>query len=113
MNPYITLIISLLIGVLGQTSLKYGAMASKASDELQALYFNPYVLAGLAAYFVSAMFYIYSLKSLPLSAAFASVSTSYFLVSLIAHLIYGEPFGLQQIGALSLICLGVYLMFNF
>ncbi|MGF1522342.1 MAG: EamA family transporter [Leptolyngbyaceae cyanobacterium] len=107
-NPYLALITSILVGVGGQLSLKAGATPDPNAKTI--LFVHPYILVGLGSYFVASIFYIYSLRKLPLSVAFPSVSVSYVIVSLLAHLIWGEPFGLRQILALCLICSGVFIL---
>ena len=109
MNAYLALGASIVIGVFGQLALKAGAAQSGAN--LEFTYLNPYVLGGLFFYFFAALLYIYSLKTIPLSAAFPSVSISYVIVALVAHFLWKEAFGVYQILALVLICSGVYLLY--
>ena len=111
MNPYLALSIAIAVGVAGQIILKQGAMIH-AQTSITFLFTNKLVMGGLFSYALSAVLYIYSLRNIPVSAAFSSVSISYFFVALIAHYLWGEPFGLQQIVALILISIGVFLMFR-
>ena len=46
----------------------------------------------------------------PVSVAFPSVSVSYALVAVLGHFMFGEPFGLKQIGGIALIMGGVVLI---
>lgn len=105
MNPYLLLTISIVLGIGGQISLKAGAMQSVKN---QLLLFQPYIFVGLSSYFLAAFFYIYALKKIPLSVAFPSVSISYVVVAYLAHLIWGEPFGMKQIFSLAFIGFGIY-----
>jgi len=105
---YACLIISILIGVGGQISIKAGSFNSAATAGIPL--FQPYIILGLSCYLASAVFYIYALKQIPLSVAFPCVSLSYVLVALVAHLLWQEPFGLQHIMALVLIMSGVILL---
>ena len=107
MNAYLALTVSIIIGVGGQISLKAGAIEHFGN---KILFLQPYVLVGLASYFVAALFYIYSLKTIPISLAFPSVSISYVAVALLAHLFLGEPFGGRHFFALLLISLGIYIL---
>ncbi|MEH1944088.1 MAG: EamA family transporter [Nostoc sp.] len=107
MNPYLSLAISILIGVCGQISLKAGAIQSFGN---KMLFLQPYVVIGLLSYFLAALFYIYSLKYIPISVAFPSVSISYVAVVFLGHLLWGEAFGVNQIFALLLIGLGIYIL---
>jgi undecaprenyl phosphate-alpha-L-ara4N flippase subunit ArnE len=105
MNSYLALIISILIGIGGQLCLKAGAIQEVKN---QILFLQPYIIVGLFSYFLAALFYIYSLKTIPLSVAFPSVSISYVAVAFLAHLIWGEPFGVKQVLGLILIASGIY-----
>src|SRR3990167_11057825 len=106
---YTSLFIAILIGIGGQLALKTGSSAATASGQILFL-LQPYVILGLSCYFTSAMFYIYSLKQIPLSVAFPCVSLSYVIVALLAHFLWNEPFGLQHMAALFFILLGVFLL---
>jgi undecaprenyl phosphate-alpha-L-ara4N flippase subunit ArnE len=107
LHPYFALITSILIGVGGQLSLKAGATDNSA---MKTVLLQPFILLGFASYFVSALFYIYALRKIPLSVAFPSVSISYVIVSLMAHVLWGEPFGFRQVIALSLILSGIVVL---
>jgi len=107
LNPYFALIISIAIGACGQLSLKAGALQPST---FRSVYFQPYILVGLSSYFIAALFYIYSLKKIPLSVAFPSVSASYAIVTFLSHVIWDEPFGVRQILALCLIGIALFLL---
>ena len=108
-NPYLLLAISIALGAIGQICLKTGALRTETNHSLLS-FFEPVLLTGLSVYFISALLYIVSLKQLPLSVAFPSVSLSYVLVSLLAHLIWKEPFGARQLLSLVLIASGVFFL---
>jgi small multidrug resistance pump len=111
MNPFASLAVAILLGVAGQGLLKHGAVQG-ATASFEDLFLKWPIILGLGTYFASAIFYIMSLRHLPLSAAFSSVSTSYVLVALIGYFFFNEPFGGKQITALALIMGGVFLMFK-
>jgi small multidrug resistance pump len=104
---YVSLALAVVIGAVAQISLKEGATKS---GPLQAMIVEPYVVGGLVAYGFAALFYIIAIRHIPLSVAFPSVSSSYIVVAVVAHLIWGEPFGRAQIAALALIATGIYLL---
>ena len=110
MISYISLAIGIVIGIGGQLSLKAGALKIADSSSLFAFLLNPYVLAGLFAYFVAALFYINAIKQIPLTVAFPSISVSYVAVAFLSHSIWGEAFGLWHLVALLLICSGIVLL---
>jgi drug/metabolite transporter (DMT)-like permease len=101
---------SILLGIVGQVTLK-SAAASSATISAQLL--DPLTLFGLAIYFAAALCYIIALKRIPLSLAFPSVSVSYAIVALLAHMLWGEPFGWPQIGGITLISSGVLLIHQY
>ncbi len=105
---YACLFTAILIGIMGQISIKTGSLQAAHLSGLPL--FQPFVLFGLSCYFISALFYMYSLKEIPVSVAFPCVSLSYVAVALIAHFLWNEPFGAQHMIALTFILLGVFLL---
>jgi drug/metabolite transporter (DMT)-like permease len=80
-----------------------------------ALYFmgetlNTMTLCGLALYASAAFLYLIALRKIPVSVAFPSVSLSYAIVAVLGHFLFGEPFGIKQIGGIALIMGGVVLI---
>ena len=107
MTPYyIALGIGILAGIGGQILLKAGADAPDFISQV----LRPSSLCGLALYGSAAFLYIVALRKIPVSVAFPSVSVSYALVAILGHFLFGEPFGLKQIGGLALIMGGVVLI---
>ena len=51
-----------------------------------------------------------ALRKIPVSVAFPSVSLSYAIVAVLGHFLFGEPFGIKQIGGIALIMGGVVLI---
>ncbi len=105
---YVCLFTAILIGVCGQIALKAGSLNAIGSSGLPL--FQPFVILGLGCYFTSALFYMYSLKQIPVSVAFPCVSLSYVFVAILAHYLWNEPFGSQHMVALAFILLGVFLL---
>ena len=103
---YVALAVGILAGIAGQILLKQGADAPDFLSQL----LRPSTLCGLALYGSAAFLYIIALRKLPVSVAFPSVSLSYAIVAVLGHLIFGEPFGLRQIGGIVLIMGGVVLI---
>ncbi|WP_017325302.1 multidrug efflux SMR transporter [Synechococcus sp. PCC 7336] len=104
---YLLLAVSICLGAIGQIFLKMGA---NKADTAAFFFLEPRLLMGFGVYFCSAILYTLALKKLPLSVAFPSVSLSYAIVSILAHLIWKEPFGVRQIAGLATISLGVFLL---
>jgi drug/metabolite transporter (DMT)-like permease len=99
---------SIVLGAAGQILLKVGALNQEKSGTF--FVFELYTIVGLVVYFVAALAYIFSLRKLPLSVAFPSVSLSYFFVSLGAHFLLGEKFTVLNIFALLLISFAIFLI---
>ena len=103
---YVALGIGILAGIAGQMLLKAGADAPDFFSQL----LRPSTLAGLALYGAAALLYIIALRKIPMSVAFPSVSLSYAIVAVLGHFLFGEPFGIKQIGGIVLIMGGVVLI---
>ncbi|TAJ37041.1 MAG: multidrug transporter [Reyranella sp.] len=103
---YVALGIGIVAGIGGQMLLKAGADAPDFISQLM----RPSTICGLALYGSAAFLYIVALRKIPVSVAFPSVSLSYALVAVLGHFLFGEPFGLKQIGGIALIMAGVLLI---
>jgi small multidrug resistance pump len=103
---YVVLGIGILAGIVGQMLLKAGADAPTLIEQI----FRPSTLIGLAFYGSAAFLYIFALRKIPVSVAFPSVSLSYAIVAVLGHFLFGEPFGIKQIGGIVLIMGGVVLI---
>jgi drug/metabolite transporter (DMT)-like permease len=103
---YVVLGMSILAGIGGQMLLKAGADAPTLVEQI----LRPVTLFGLASYGSAAFMYIFALRKIPLSVAFPSVSLSYAIVAVMGHFLFGEPFGVRQIGGIALIMGGVMLI---
>ena len=104
---YVSLLSAILFGVAGQIALKSGAVGSRT---IGAQFADPLTIVGLAIYVLAAVLYIVAIKKIPLSVAFPSVAASYAVVAVLAHLIWNEPLGWQQLGGLLLIGGGILLI---
>ena len=103
---YVALAISILAGIAGQMLLKVGADAPDFVSQV----LRPSTLCGLALYGSAAFLYMVALRKIPVSVAFPSVSLSYAIVAVFGHFLFGEPFGIKQIGGIALIMGGVMLI---
>ena len=103
---YVVLGIGIVAGIAGQMLLKAGADAPTMIEQI----FRPSTLLGLALYGSAAFMYIFALRKIPVSVAFPSVSLSYAIVAVMGHFLFGEPFGIKQIGGIALIMGGVVLI---
>ena len=94
---YVALGIGILAGLGGQILLKAGAGAPDFVSQL----LRPSTIMGLALYGSAAFLYIVALRKIPVSVAFPSVSLSYAIVAVLGHFLFGEPFGIKQIGGIA------------
>jgi small multidrug resistance pump len=107
MMGYVFLALGILVGVAGQFLLKSGSDAAGIFEQ----FLKPATVAGFACYGLAGVLYTLSLRSIPLSVAYPSVSASYVIVVVIAHLLWKEPLGLQQMTAVLLISGGIGLLY--
>jgi len=95
------------LGIAGQLVLKSGAVGAPS---LVAQLFSPMTIAGLGIYVFASLAYIAALNRIPVSIAFPSVAASYAIIAVIAHLLWNEPLGWQQIGGIALVSCGILLI---
>jgi len=107
--PYLWLALAILLGVAGQLVLKAGAATS---GEGLAQFLSPWTIGGFAIYFLSALTYIVAIKKIPVSLAYPSVSISYGLLAVLAHLLWREPLTWQHWAGIALISTGIVVMFR-
>jgi multidrug transporter EmrE-like cation transporter len=103
---YVALGIGIVAGIAGQMLLKAGADAPDYMSQL----LRPSTVTGLALYASAAFLYLVALRKLPVSIAFPSVSLSYAIVAVLGHFLFGEAFGIKQLGGIALIVGGVVLI---
>ncbi len=104
---YSALVAAIMLGIAGQISLKHGAGGAAT---LVGQFLNPLTVVGLLIYFAAALCYIFALKRIPVSVAYPSISASYIVVAILAHLLWKEPFGWPQVAGILLIGGGVVLI---
>jgi multidrug transporter EmrE-like cation transporter len=109
MSPYLWLGLAILLGVAGQLVLKAGA---ENSGEGLAQFLSPWIICGFGVYFLSALTYIVAIKKIPVSLAYPSVSISYGILAVLAHLLWREPLTWQHWAGIALISSGIFVMFR-
>ncbi|HVJ56006.1 MAG TPA: EamA family transporter [Aliidongia sp.] len=110
MPAYAWLGLAICLGVAGQLVLKNGAEAP--GEGVLAQFLSPWTIAGLGVYFLAAITYIVALKRIPVSLAYPSVSLSYGILAVLAHLIWKEPLSWQHAGGILLIMSGIFVLFR-
>lgn len=120
MLPIILILVNVLIGSVGQISLRYGASqlgnlhtGSGVFASLIGAFkgiFTPYIFGGLLLYAISAVIWIFVLNQVSLSFAYPMISMSYVLVVVLSSLILHEKVPMITVGGLALIVMGVSLI---
>lgn len=109
---------STLLGVLGQTMLKYGMTllgpqsigADGPLTILMRLGLSPYVIGGLGLYVSGTFFWLIAMSRAQLSYLYPFASLSYVLLMLVAWIVFREQISpMRMLGAL-IICVGVVLV---
>jgi small multidrug resistance pump len=108
-TAYAWLGLAICLGVAGQVVLKSGA---EASTGLISQFLSPWTIAGLGIYFLAALTYIIAIKRIPVSLAYPSVSISYGILAVLAHLIWKEPLTWHHAAGIALISSGIFVLFR-
>lgn len=104
---YLGLVAAILLGIAGQLTLKAAAVGAPS---FLAQLLNPLTIAGLVIYAFASFGYIAALNRIPVSIAFPSVAASYAIIAVLAHVLWHEPLGWQQLGGIALIAGGIFLI---
>jgi len=115
MNAMFLLALAIILGILGQICLKFGAnffktidLSSLSASSLLPLFTNPYVVFGVIAYMSSAVFWILTLTKVELSFAYPLISVSYVVVSLLSAVLFNEKITVMRWLGIILIALGAF-----
>jgi len=111
-NPYILLMIAILVGVSGQLLLKLGMRRRPDIHigEALTLFRNRPVLIGVGCYAISTLLYFQVLGRLELSLAYPTVSLGYVLVIVMSRFLFKETVSTMRWVAVMIICFGVVLI---
>ncbi len=114
MNPYLTAVISIALGAVGQFLLKLGADRLREPAALLPflvrMFTTPAVLVGLVCFGSSMILWVLVLRALPLSTAYPMVSLSYVLVAALSAGFLHEALTVNKLTGLALIIAGVALV---
>ena len=116
LKSLVLLLIGVLLGIVGQLSLKAGmkvvsaAGGSGAADLLMHAVFNLNVIIGIACYGLSMVFWLLVISKLDLSLAYPMLGISYIGVVFASWWWLGEAISPMRWAGTMIICLGVYLV---
>jgi len=109
-------LVSISLSAAAQILMKLGMIDRDATaaealvDKVLAVALNPYVVAGLGCYGLSAALWLVVLSKLPLSAAYPLVALAIVMVIVASNLLLGEVVSPIRIAGSALIVLGVVLV---
>lgn len=111
LKSYFFLVTSILFASVSQLLMKKSTL-----NELGLKFFSINIdsnfIAAIILLVLSFLFYMVSLKFLPLKVAYPSISIGYFIVAYLSHILFGTTFGFKDILGLFLIFFGVLLLSN-
>jgi multidrug transporter EmrE-like cation transporter len=125
MKNFLLILFSVVLGVLGQLSLKHGVMAvselggsgivhslsaRSILSFLQGAAANKFVILGFLCYVISAASWLVILTRVDLSLAYPLISIGYILVVILSKYLFGEPVTSLRIAGTLLVCVGVFLL---
>lgn len=114
----LAIFISVFLAVVGQLLLKTGMLrVGKFSFNISTLVhqytrilLNPFVIAGLFAFFISMLVWLYVLSRMELSFAYPFVALNYVLILLGSYFLFKETITLHKMIGVVVIVIGVYLI---
>lgn len=109
---YLYILATVLCTVYSQVILKWrvSLLPEKNLTMVLKLLFDPYVISGLAAAFIAALFWMMALTKLPLSWAYPFTSLSFVLIVLLSVWLFHEPLTLHKVGGLACIIIGLVIL---
>jgi drug/metabolite transporter (DMT)-like permease len=96
------------IGSIGQLEFKQGA--NNLQFDIKLLLTNYHLIAGVAVYALSTVFYVYALNKGNLSILYPIIATSYIWTLIFSKVFLKEPVGLTSWAGVFFILLGVALI---
>jgi drug/metabolite transporter (DMT)-like permease len=70
-------------------------------------FFSPIMIAALALYGIATLLWVYVLRTVPLSSAYATFALAFVIVLLVAHFVLGEPLSANALIGGAIIVVGV------
>ncbi|MEM5793319.1 MAG: EamA family transporter [Candidatus Aenigmatarchaeota archaeon] len=117
MNVLIIVGICVVLGILGQLSMKKGmnevgqiGIKDIFSKKLFSIVFQKYVFIGICFYVLGNMFWLIALSMAELSYVYPLIGTGYLITAILSWLFFGESMTFMKILGIILISLGAYLI---
>ena len=117
MEVIVLLIISVLLGVFGQLSLKQGmknigtfGLKDFASSKIFKLIEEKFVVIGVVLYAVATLFWLVILSKAELSFAYPMLALGYVLIAILSKIFFNENVTITRFIGILLISIGVFLL---
>lgn len=118
MKSFLLIIVSVLVGSLGQVVLKLGAnrlgsialAGGTLLNDLWRMARTPEIILGFFLFTLSSLIWIKVLTGLELSYAYPMVSLGYVVVALFSYFLLGESFNACKIAGIALIISGIIVL---
>ncbi len=111
MKAFRSIVVSVLLIATAQLLMKKGVSGLTISfANLSSLFFNPYLILGLASLFVGTVIYLSALSKADLSYAYPILSLGYIFVALASMFLLNENLSVIRWSGIFTICIGVFLM---
>lgn len=109
-TPWLILIFVVLLGTVGQLSLKYSfnsSITNKASTSMREVLSSRYLWIWFISYVVVTILWLFVLRSIPLSQAFPALGLTFALIPLASHHFLQEKVEFRQWIGIVIIIAGV------
>ncbi len=114
----LAIFVSIFLAVVAQLLLKIGMLRigkfslniSTILHQYTRILLNPFVMAGLFGFFVSALVWLYVLSRMELSFAYPFVALNYILILLGSYFLFRETITPIKVVGVGVIMIGVYLV---
>jgi len=115
-NWWFAALLSIVCASMGQVLLKLGVRNALPADALRhpalllGAIVHPYVLAGIAAFFASMLFWLVAINGRQLSAVYPLASLAYVLVTIASVVVFRDTVTIQKVLGIALIILGIVVL---
>ena len=117
MEAIVLVLISTLLGVLGQLSLKQGMknignfeIKDFLSNKVFKLITEKFVVIGIASYAIATLLWLVVLSKAELSFAYPMLAIGYILIAIFSKIFFGENVTFTRFFGILLISIGVFLL---
>ena len=115
MNIIIIILIGIIFASLGQVLWKIGMnsmgpITTYTPSTLITIFFNPYILSGLAMYGLGTIFWLIALSKKDLSFVYPFIALTFIIVLTLSNVILKEDIGIYRIIGTFVIILGLLLI---